>query len=59
MIAVFIAGFVVVFGLAVYDEHYHSKKRSDKAKRAQARIVEARKGYKNLNPISKQVDRPY
>lgn len=58
MIALVVIVLLIAAVSYAYEEHYLNKKHSDKAKRMQNRIIEARKGYKNLGP-SKPTDRPY
>jgi hypothetical protein len=58
MIAITIIVLGIIFGSAAYNQHYYDKERSDKAKRMQSRIIEARKGYRHPGP-NKRADRPY
>lgn len=48
---------IAVSGEAI-DKHVANKKRAQRAIRTQARIIEARKGYKNLGP-NKPTDHSY
>lgn len=58
MIALILFILAIVGASTAYEQHYDNKKRSDKAKRMQARIIEAKKGYKNLGP-NRPTARPY